>query len=577
MKKKLPKIWFIVFFLVLIVLAAFFCNRYAKKTELTNQQINKSTVSTIIVPHHDLVKDKRAEFFKSIKSKSNSKTIVLASTNHFQTGSCNIETTDQDWNLADGKISANKTVITKLIDEKIACNENSAFEREHGIKNILADIETTFPKADIVPLMIKSNTKTADLDSLISILQKENDDFIFIASVDFSHYQPANLAQLHDDFTISALDNLDTEKIQKAETDSPEVLYSALSWAKLEKTEKFNLFANTNSGFLSNNFDVESTTHVMGSYGKGDPPAGGSKADDSFTFTFGGDMMFDRGIEYFFQGDKLMDVMKNLGERTFWGTDIEMVNLEGPISSIPREPDYNHSLVFNFPPKTIDVLKWMHLNAVSLANNHSLNNGQNGLSYTVELLKKNDIAPIGQDARVDADSIKEFSGNGIKASVITIDTLNTDLDINLIKAEKKKGNKVIIYPHWGNEYEQTHSQAQENLAESWIDAGADLIVGSHPHVVQDIDIYKNVPIVYSLGNLLFDQYFSPETQEGLIVAGKFTTDKLELIVLPTIQKDTKPQLQTGTAKQKTLNTVLKNIKQNEKIKIEYDRIVIMGN
>lgn len=570
MKKKSPKIWLVLLFLVLIVTIAYFCTRSVSDNEPTNLSDYKSTVSTIIVPHHDLVKDKRAEFFKSIKEKSDPKTIVLASTNHFLTGSCNIDTTDQDWNLADGKIPANKTVITKLVEAKIACNENSAFEREHGIKNILADIETTFPKANIVPLMIKSNTKTTDLDNLISALQKENDDFLFIASVDFSHYQPANLAQLHDDFTISALNNVDIDKIQKAETDSPEVLYSALSWARLQKTEKFNLFANTNSGFLSNNFDAESTTHVMGSYGEGDK----SKADDSLTFTFGGDMMFDRGIEYFFQGDKLMDVMKNLGERTFWGTNIKMVNLEGPISSVPREPDYNHSLVFNFPPKTIDVLKWMHLNAVSLANNHSLNNGQNGLNYTVDLLKKNDIAPIGQDARVDADSIKEFSGNGIKASVITLDTLNTDLDINLIKTEKKKGNKIIIFPHWGNEYEQTHSGTQENLAESWIDAGADLIVGSHPHVVQDIDIYKNVPIVYSLGNLLFDQYFSPETQEGLIVAGKFTDNQLELIVLPTIQKDTKPQLQTGINKQKTLNTLLKNIKQNEKIKIEYDKITI---
>jgi len=572
--------------LVLIVAVAYSSSRFVSKNEISGKHGDSSTISTIIVPHHDLVKDKRAEFFKSIKDKVNPKTIVLASTNHFQTGSCNIDTTDQDWNLADGKIIANKTVVTKLVDEKIACNESSAFDREHGIKNILADIETTFPKADIVPLMVKSGTKTTDLDALISALQKENDDFLFIASVDFSHYQPANLAQLHDDFTISALDNFDLDAIQKAETDSPEVLYSALSWAKLEKTEKFNLFANTNSGFLSNNFDVESTTHVFGYYNKyssSDPPAGGEKSESSrlqasnnnqLTFTFGGDMMFDRGIEYFFQGNKLIDVMANLGERAFWGTDIKMVNLEGPISSVPREPDYNHSLVFNFPPKTIDVLKWMHLNAVSLANNHSLNNGQNGLSYTVDLLKKNDIVAIGQDARVDSDSIKEFSGNGIRASIITIDTLNTDLDINLIKTEKEKGNKVIVFPHWGNEYEQTHAQSQENLAESWIDAGADLIVGSHPHVVQDIGVYKNVPIVYSLGNLLFDQNFSPETEQGLIVAGKFTTDKLELIVLPTVQNNFKPQLQTGTAKQKVLDTILKNLKQNEKIKIEYDKIVI---
>lgn len=298
------------------------------------------------------------------------------------------------------------------------------------------------------------------------------------------------------------------------------------------------------------------------------------KTTPSLSFIFGGDMMFDRGVEYYFQGDKLMEVMENLGKDTFAGYDISIVNLEGPISSVPREPDYNHSLVFNFPPKTIDVLKWMQINAASLANNHTLNNGQIGLSYTKELLTENNIVPIGQDAKIDATSVHEFSGENMKASVIAVDTLNTDLDVSLIKTEKNKGNKVIIFPHWGTEYERTHSSNQEYLAKAWINAGADIIIGSHPHVVQDVDVYKNVPIVYSLGNLLFDQYFSPETQQGLIVSGKFNEDSLELTFSPTIQKETKPEFQKGTQKQTTLNTILKNIKETEDITLNQGKLII---
>ncbi len=75
----------------------------------------------------------------------------------------------------------------------------------------------------------------------------------------------------------------------------------------------------------------------------------------------------------------------------------------------------------------------------------------------------------------------------------------------------------IVYVHWGTEYERIHSRFQEELAMRLIDAGADAIIGHHPHVIQDVALYKNVPIFYSLGNFIFDQYFSTDVQEGLMV------------------------------------------------------------
>ena len=107
---------------------------------------------------------------------------------------------------------------------------------------------------------------------------------------------------------------------------------------------------------------------------------------------------------------------------------------------------------------------------------------------------------------------------------------------------------MLVFPHWGIEYEPIHSSAQEKLAHAWIDAGADLVIGGHPHVTQDAEIYKNKPIFYSLGNLLFDQDFSDPTQRGLIIAGKITDDNIELVLLPTISKKYKPELMTGAEK-----------------------------
>lgn len=71
---------------------------------------------------------------------------------------------------------------------------------------------------------------------------------------------------------------------------------------------------------------------------------------------------------------------------------------------------------------------------------------------------------------------------------------------------------VIVTPHRGIEYQTKHHPIQETLAKYWIDCGADAIIGTHPHVVQDIDFYKKKPIIYSLGNFLFDQSFEGTTK-----------------------------------------------------------------
>ena len=74
----------------------------------------------------------------------------------------------------------------------------------------------------------------------------------------------------------------------------------------------------------------------------------------------------------------------------------------------------------------------------------------------------------------------------------------------------------MFHSIWGDEY-QKHNSRQEKLAHEAIDSGADIIVGAHPHVAQDVEIYKDKPIMYSLGNFMFDQYFSQETMGGLVV------------------------------------------------------------
>jgi poly-gamma-glutamate capsule biosynthesis protein CapA/YwtB (metallophosphatase superfamily) len=94
----------------------------------------------------------------------------------------------------------------------------------------------------------------------------------------------------------------------------------------------------------------------------------------------------------------------------------------------------------------------------------------------------------------------------------------TEIDIlNRITKLKENNDVVIVNIHFGNEYQEQSNNRQKALARKMVDSGVDIVIGHHPHVIQDYEIYKEKPIFYSLGNFIFDQYFSAETQEGLVI------------------------------------------------------------
>jgi poly-gamma-glutamate synthesis protein (capsule biosynthesis protein) len=513
------------------------------------------TISGITIPHHELVKNQRETFLakvsKVIKQPS---TIILVSPNHYNVGISNIQTSRQVWKVAGGSIQPNIKVIESL--SSTANEEPGSFANEHGIKYVLGDIQHYFPSSKIVPIILKQGTTMQQIDSLNNALVKNcTDKCLMVDSVDFSHYQPALLANFHDDLTIRALQNLDTTTLfNKSEVDSPAALALLSKWASTHHTDEFHLDNHTNSGILDNDPDMESTSHVYGWYQTGNainPPK-------SVSFTIGGDMMFGRSISHKFLADGLETSLDQLGDRVFWGTDAGIINLEGPINSVPAPDNIDpNNLTFDFPPQTIQALQYIHINAVSQANNHSDDAGQSGLATTRLLLQKADIQPFGGPTDGDTISTAVFSGEKFNLYVIGVNELSSQPDLTKqIQALKKNpNNKVMIFPHWGTEYINTHTILQQQQAHAWIDAGADIVIGSHPHVIEDSELYKGHPIIYSLGNLLFDQDFSKTTQQGLIIVGKFQDDGLYLFGLPVQSKDYKPALITGNTK----NTILKQL------------------
>lgn len=204
--------------------------------------------------------------------------------------------------------------------------------------------------------------------------------------------------------------------------------------------------------------------------------------------------------------------------------DAVFINLESPL--ISNCPITDEGMKFCGDPRDVQGLVYGGVTVASIANNHTGDYGINGINATIALLQENKIKVTGngQSAIVTIRDKKfgflGYNTIGAKESGIAwaeIPEIQSD-----IQSLKKQVNFVIVAFHWGIEYTSLPSSKQRELAHIAIDAGADLIIGNHPHWVQGIEQYSGKYITYSHGNFIFDQMWSQETREGVI--GKYIFD-----------------------------------------------------
>lgn len=203
-------------------------------------------------------------------------------------------------------------------------------------------------------------------------------------------------------------------------------------------------------------------------------------------------------------------------------------------------------------------LTFAGFDGLSIANNHILDWGSDALEDTIRILKENGIQPAGAGMNYEEANVPAiFAIRGMRLAILAYTTLYpqslearknsagvSSFDLEGAK-EKIRGLKnsgaadiVIVSIHWGDEYEAHANDEQKMIARALIDAGADLIIGHHSHVVQEVEKYKNSWIAYSLGNFVFDQGFSKETMEGLML--KATVRNKEIFDVETITTKISP-------------------------------------
>ena len=269
---------------------------------------------------------------------------------------------------------------------------------------------------------------------------------------------------------------------------------------------------------------------------------------ESVIFSFAGDVYFSelRIEEYEKSGvsalvdEEMLNFMRN--------ADIFMLNHEFVFSK-RGEAMADKEYTLRNDPEYVKILQELGTDVVSVANNHILDFGQEAFLDTLDTLQQSDIAYAGGGHNIEEASspvVYEINGQSFAIFAATRVSPSYDwyagknragifqtYDTTALNAAISEAENIydhtIVFVHWGIERNEMPEEYQRTLAKEYIDSGADLVVGCHPHVLQGFEYYNGVPIVYSLGNYLFGN----RTGETILLNAEFSSDgTLELQLIP---------------------------------------------
>jgi len=250
----------------------------------------------------------------------------------------------------------------------------------------------------------------------------------------------------------------------------------------------------------------------------------------------------------------------------FKNSDIAFANLEGTVSD--QGIDKHNLYSFRMDPSVIPTLVGAGFNILSIANNHIGDWGIPAFTDTLSRLQENELQYTGggltKTEAVTPTIIEKYgmkigflgfsdvgpndmaagdpstsSGQGTPGILLASDP-NFD---TIVQNAAKQVDYLVVSFHFGDEYQTKHNARQEKLAHEAVDDGAKIVIGTHPHVVEDTEVYKNSYIAYSLGNLVFDQAFSTNTMQGLLLEFKLNKDGSMTVKKDTTQLNPAFQLQ----------------------------------
>jgi len=278
--------------------------------------------------------------------------------------------------------------------------------------------------------------------------------------------------------------------------------------------------------------------------------------DRLVTIAAGGDILLDRGVKTtaLLAGDPYYP-LSTLHE-LFGSADVTIANLEGALTA--ADTPYAKRYIFKADPSYAGLLKKAGLNILSLANNHSYDYGRDALLETARHLEQAGILALGAGENLDAAlSPRYLTIKNIRIALIGVVTMQLEgltwrpeapnpglaveeLVVKKIQDAKTQADFVILSVHWGNEFAPEANADQLRWAQIFRRAGADVVFGHHPHVIQPIEEINGRWVFYSLGNFVFDQT-RPEQRQALLARLEITKRGIQSVsAIPLTINDARP-------------------------------------
>lgn len=266
--------------------------------------------------------------------------------------------------------------------------------------------------------------------------------------------------------------------------------------------------------FLEEGIQGDESEETDGSEDTGDP---------AIHFVFAGDVLLsDHVLGAYNKTGTIGSVVDQEFRSVIDRGDVFMVNEEFPFSDRGTAAA-DKQFTFRLPPEKVSLFQEMGIDIVTLANNHALDFGTDALMDTCAALEGAGIRRVGAGANLDEAKkpvIMDIKGKKIgflgASRVIPVGSWNATADgpgmlttydpallLEEIRTAKETCDFVVVYVHWGIERDEMPQDYQRTMGKQYIDAGADMVIGSHPHVLQGMEYYNGKPIIYSLGNFVF--------------------------------------------------------------------------
>lgn len=471
-------------------------------------------VKGILVPRDSMAARIGAMLFNDIATTAPVTVILVAERIPNASSSDNI-VSDRAWQTPYGVLGQDCTAIKKLAQTGLVSVDESSFDTDHDLSFMAGFIKHSLPQARVVPILVADSLDVSQQTALAQALYQIVDGKVLIvASANLSHGLPRTVANFHDAKTISVLKDFDHEGIEVVDSSSTATLGLSLRYLEQVDARQFVPLFSDDSAMLQLSTSTESVTSYVG----GTFSVGPSDTDTTATILAFGDLMLDRIVRARIASSSLDYPFEPI-KHFLWGSDIVVANAEGAFtSSSSISIKHLDRLLFTFDPSELPVLHSLGFTLFSEANNHALNFGASGLQESEDSIKANDMSVFGDPTNEDPRPYYETIRGVPIAFIGYHQFLGTDTQVRAaIKEAHDTGAFVVVYPHWGIEYSTDPSGFQRKEAHAFIDDGADLILGSHPHVIEPIEFYKGKVIFYSMGNFVFDQSNSGPTSQGLSV------------------------------------------------------------